>query len=100
KRAFLESVFKKVGGIGGREERGKAVVGERPGRVLARAAAAEVAAREQNLRALVARLVEHEVRVGRPHRGVGARLAAIEVAPGVEQVRAEARARDRLQELL
>src|SRR5207302_431421 len=41
----------------------ESVVAERPRRMLARAAAAEIAASKQNLRALVARLVEHKVRV-------------------------------------
>jgi hypothetical protein len=68
--------------------------------MLARAAAAEVATGKENLRALVARLVEHEVRVRSPARVVHPRLALIEITPGIEQVGAEARAIDRLQELL
>ena len=87
-------------GIRRRDERAEAVVGERPRSVFARAAAAEVAPREQNLRPLIARLIELEVRIEHPLAGLGPGLAAIEVAPGVEQVRAEARACDGLQELL
>jgi hypothetical protein len=48
----------------------------------------------------VARLVQHEVGFERPAAVVHAGLALVEVAPLVEQVRAEARALDRLQELL
>ena len=99
-QAVLVAVVEEDVGVRRRDQRPEAVVGQRPGRVLARAAAAEVAPREQDRRALVARLVEHELRVQRPLRVVHPGLAAIEVAPFVEQVRAEARALDRLQELL
>src|SRR6185503_15589195 len=50
----------------GRDDGLEAVVAQRPGRVLARGADAEVAARQQDLRALVARLVQHELRVLAP----------------------------------
>src|SRR5262245_24205660 len=63
----------------------EAVVAQRPRRVLARGADAEVLAREQDLRALVARLVEHELGV---------------LAPRGEAGVAEAGALDRLQVLL
>src|SRR5690606_41300950 len=66
--------------------------------MLPRRAAAEVLPRQQYLGALVARLVEHEVRV-RPALGVvHARLPGIQIAPLVEQVGTEAGALDRLQE--
>src|SRR5690606_8033183 len=78
----------------------KAVVFQRPRSVLARAAAAEVVAREQDLRAVVARLVEHEVGVERTLAVVRAGLADVEVAPLVEGVGAEPATLDRLQELL
>ena len=55
---------------------------------------------QENLRALVARVVQHERRVERSARVVHARLTGVEVAPGVEQVGAEPAALDRLQELL
>src|SRR4030095_14721623 len=83
-----------------RDQRAETVVGQRPGRVLPRAAATEVASREQDLRALVPGLIEHEIRIERSLADVASGLAPIEIAPRVEQIRAEARARDRLQELL
>src|SRR5262249_48231031 len=73
---------------------------QRPGRMLARAAAAEILAREQDLGALVARLVEHEIRVERALGVVLAGHARVEIAPGVEAVRAIAGAQDRREELL
>ena len=60
-QTVLEAVVEEDVAERGRDERAKAVVEQRPRRVLARAAAAEVAAREQDLRALVAWLVQHEV---------------------------------------
>ena len=70
--------------------------------MLAAGAAAEVAgARAAPRRPCIARLVQHEVGVRlAADAGSWPRLALVEVAPLVEQVRAEARARDRLQELL
>src|ERR1700739_3169343 len=68
--------------------------------MLARAAAAEVLTGEQDRRALVARLVQHEIRVQRTLRVVHARFAMVEISPLVECIRAEAGALDRLQELL
>ncbi|EXI71397.1 MAG: hypothetical protein AW07_03625 [Candidatus Accumulibacter sp. SK-11] len=68
--------------------------------MLARAAAAEVLARQQDLCPLVTRLIEHEVRVAWPLRAVLARFADIPIAPFVEQVGTKARTPDRLQELL
>src|SRR5271168_5055578 len=50
---------------GGRDDAAKAVVGERPGRVLAGRSAAKVLACNQNLRVLVLRLVQHEIRMRR-----------------------------------
>ena len=67
-QAVLEAVVVEDVGVRRRDHRAEAVVGERPRRVLARAAAAEVAAREQDRRALVARLVQHEVGIERPLR--------------------------------
>src|ERR1700728_2306582 len=68
--------------------------------MLARAAATEVLARQQHRCALIARLVQHEIRVQRTLRVVLTRLAVVEITPFVERVRTEARALDRLQELL
>ena len=74
-----------------RDHGAEAVVGERPGRVLARRAAAEIGAGQQNRRAGVARVVEDEL-------GTGAAVGA--EPPVVEQIPAEAGALDALQELL
>src|SRR5262245_39422914 len=54
-RVVLENLAER-----GRDHGAKAVVAQRPGCVLARRADAEVLAGEQDLRALVARLIEHE----------------------------------------
>src|SRR5688572_6789023 len=64
--AVLERVGEEDVGERGRDHAAKAVVHQRPGRVLARGAAAEVLAREQDGGAPVARLVEHELRVLAP----------------------------------
>src|SRR5690606_32820671 len=58
-----------------------------------------ILAREQDRRALVARLVQRELGIQRPDGVVHAGLAAIEVAPLVEQIRPEAGSLDRFQEL-
>src|SRR6185503_5268987 len=99
-QAVLEAVVVEDVRVRRRDQRAKAVIGERPRRVLARAAAAEVAPREQDRRALVTRLVQHEVGIGLARRRIHARLAVVGVTPRVEQVDAEARTPDRLQELL
>ena len=81
--------------------RPETVVAQRPRRVLARGAAAEVLAREQDCRAAgSAAGSARNPGLSGALRVVHARLAVIEIAPLVEQVRAEARALDRLQELL
>src|SRR5574337_987454 len=98
--AVLEAVVEEDVGIARRDQRAKAVLLQRPGRVLAARPAAEVLAREQDRRALVARLVQHEVGVRAARGRVHAGLAVVQVAPLVEQVRAEAGLLDRLEELL
>src|SRR5712692_8063140 len=99
-QAVLAAVVEEYVGVGRREERAKTVLGKRPGRVLPRASAAEVLARKQYAGALVARLVEDEIGVERAARTGLVRLAFAEVAPGIEEIRPEPRALDRLQELL
>src|SRR5207245_9199781 len=84
---------------GGGDDGAKAIVQQCPWRVLPRAAAPEVQSREQDLSALIARRVQHEVWIERSLRVVHSRLSAIEVTPGIEQIRAEARSIDRLEEL-
>src|SRR5262245_6257614 len=83
--AVLEAVGEENVGEGRRDHAAEAVVHQRPRRVLARRAAAEVLAREQDVRALVLRPVEHELRVA---------------APGGEQPGRVAGALDRLQVFL
>ena len=63
-QAVLEAVVEEDVGEARRDDRAESRTAERPGRVLARGAAAEVLAREQDRGAPVARLVQHEVRVG------------------------------------
>src|SRR6478736_4297703 len=84
-KAVLEAVVEENVGERRRDHAAEARVHQRPGRVLARGAAAEVLAREQDARALVLRPVQHELRI---------------VAPGGEQPFGVARALDRLQVLL
>ena len=64
-----QSVFERVVaediGEGGGDDRADAPAGQRPGGMLARGAAAEVIAGQQDLRALVLGLVERQTRVGR-----------------------------------
>src|SRR3954468_9532779 len=99
-QAVLERVVEEDVGEARGDQRAKAVLLDGPGSVFARGAAAEVAAGEQHGGTLVARLVQHEVRIRPAAGGVLPRLAVIEVAPRVEQVRTEAGLADRLEELL
>jgi hypothetical protein len=52
------------------------------------------------LRALIARLIQHEIRIERAVAAILPRFAVVEIAPLVEQIRPEAAALDGLQELL
>src|SRR5438477_110263 len=99
-QAVLAAVAEEYVGVGRRDERPKTIFGKRPGRVLPRASAAEVLAREQYAGALVAWLVEDEIGVERAARGGPVRPALVEVTPGIEEIRPESRALDRLEELL
>ncbi len=63
-RPFLKQLLKKMSAKLGAITARKPYCVERPGRVLAAGAAAEVLARQQDAGALVARLVQHEVGVG------------------------------------
>ncbi len=75
----------------GRDDHAKAKVGERPGGVLAAGTAGEVLARDENLRALVTRVVEHKR---------GDRLAVRRLPPVEEQKIAVAGTLDALEKLL
>jgi len=99
-REAVEAIIEEDVGKTRRDDGAEAVVFQRPGRVFARTAAAEILARQQDLRSLVARLVQHEIRIERALAVVHARLAVIQIAPFVERIRAEAGSFDRLQELL
>src|ERR1700730_10453562 len=89
--AVLETVVVENVGERGRDHAADAEIEERPRRVLARGAAAEIVAGHQNLGLAVGRLVEDETRI----------LAAVVlVAKLREQGLAEAGALDRLQILL
>ena len=99
-QAVLVAVTEEDVGERRRNHAAKPVIDQRPGRVLARGPAAEILARQEDLRTLVARLVEDEIRVERAARVVHPGLAVVEVAPRIEQVGSEAGALDRLEELL
>ena len=89
--AVLEAVVVENVAERGRDHAGDAEILERPGRVLARGAAAEIVVGDQDLRLAVGRLVEHEI---------GILAAVVAVAPLGEQALAEPGALDRLQILL
>ena len=89
--AVLEAVAVEDIGEAGRDDSADAIVQQRPGRVLARAAAAEVLTRDDDLGLAVGGLVQDEVRV------LGAVLI---ITHFLEQVLAQASAVDCFQELL
>ena len=80
-REFFSEFCLKMSAKRGADDRAEAELGERPGGVLARAAAAEIIAGEQHLSALRARLVEDEIGLG---------MAFGVVAPVVEELLVEA----------
>src|SRR6185437_6487771 len=81
-------VVEDVGKIG-RDDAADAVIQQRPGRVLARGPAAEILVRDDDLRLAKRLLVQHEIRVLR---------AVLGKAQRIEQMHAQPRALDRLQE--
>src|SRR6266446_3005743 len=89
--AVLEAVVVEDVGEGRRDNAAYAEIEQRPGRVLARRAAAEIRARDEDLRVSVCRLVEHEVGI----------LGAVRLRALLEKQRgAEPGAFDGFQELL
>ena len=94
-----EAVFARIGmkniGEGRRNNAAESVVGKRPGGMLPGGSAAEVFARDQNLRALVARVIENEIGM----RRAGVRTL-LNTPPIEEKEWAIAGAFDPLQELL
>src|SRR3989338_9237551 len=99
-QAVLEAVVEKNVGETRRDDGAETVIFQRPRRVLARTAAAEIFARQQNLRTPITRLVQHKIRIQWTLAVIHARLAVIQITPFVERIRAETGALDRLQELL
>ena len=89
--AVLEAVIVENVGEGRRDHAANAEIEQCPGRMLARRAAAEIIAGDQDLRLAIGRLVEHEFRQF---------LAVLVIAHLIEQRLAEPRPLDRLQELL
>ena len=89
--AVLEAVVVENIGEAGRDHAAYAEIEQRPGRMLAAGAAAEIVAGDQDLRLAVGRLVEHEVRI------LGAVLLVAHLG---EQPGAEPGALDRLQIIL
>src|SRR5690349_21637903 len=100
KQAVLEADVVEDVAERGRDHALEAEFLQGPGRVLARAAAAEVLARKQDLGPLVARLVQYEVRIERALRVVLPGLPGVEITPCVKAVRAVAGPQDRRKELL
>src|SRR5690606_24210688 len=96
----LETVIEENIGKARPDNGAKTEVFQCPRRVLTRRAAAEVITHQQHRSTLVARLVEHEIRIKRALGVIHARLAVIEIAPFIEGIGAKARTLDRLQELL
>ena len=99
-KPFLKQLLKKMSAKLGAMTQRKPYWSMRPGRVFAAGAAAEVLAGQQDAGALVARLVQHEVRIGLAAVWVLAGLTRVQVAPCVKQVGAKAGLADRLEELL
>src|SRR4051812_12704758 len=99
-QSILETIVIENVGVARCNNRAKSVIFQRPRRMLTRRTATEVLSREQNAGALVARLVQNEVRIALARAVIHAGFAAIQVTPGIEQVDAEPRTLDRLQELL
>src|SRR5262245_56962051 len=96
----LEAIVVENIGETGRDDRLKTVLQQRPWRVLARGAAAEVLARQEYRGALVTRLIQDEILVERAFRVIHAGLAVIQVTPFVEKIGPVAGALDRLEILL
>src|SRR5690606_5548684 len=98
-QTVLETVVEENIGVRRRNNGPETELGKRPGSVLAAGAAAKILARQQNGGALIAVLVQHEIRIERPLGIIHAWLAMVQIAQFVEQVGAKARALDGLEEL-
>src|SRR5690606_36015032 len=99
-QAVLEAVAVEDLGEARRDDRTDAPVGQRPRSVLAARAATEVGPGEKDVGPGIAWLVERKLKVQRALGAVLVGLAAVKVAPLVEQMRAEAGALDDHQKLL
>src|SRR5690606_20784518 len=100
KYSILHAVVEENIGKTRRDDAAEPVVVQSPGGVLAAGAAAEILPRQQDARALVARLIHDEIRIQRTPAAVLVGLALVQITRLVEQVLAKAGALDRLQELL
>ena len=89
KTVFVAVVEEDVGEAGG-DDGAEAVVVQCPRGVFARGAAAEVFARQQDLRALVTRLIQGKIGVQRAFAVVHARFAVVEITPFVKGIGTEA----------
>src|SRR5690606_20104420 len=96
----LEAVVEEDVSKARRDDSAETIFFQRPRRVFATGAATKVFPGEQYAGALITCVIEHEIRIQRTLGVVLIRLPDIQVTPFIEQVRAEARALDRLQELL
>src|SRR3990167_9355669 len=99
-QAVLEAVVEEDVGVARRDDAAETVFLQRPRRMFTTGTATEVFAGQQHAGALITLGVEDEVLVQRALGVVLIRLPDIQVAPLIEQVWAEPRALDRLQELL
>ena len=99
-QAVLEAVIEKNIGITGCNYHAKTIVFQCPRRMLTRRTAAKIFTGQQNLCALVTRLVQHKIRIELALAVVHTRLAVIQIAPLVKSIRTKTRTFDRLQKLL
>ena len=99
-QAALERIIEKDIAVGRRNHHSETALEQRPGCMFTRGTAAEILPRHQHRGIAIARLIENEIGVARPVGAIHLRLAFVEVAPGIEQIRAEAGTPDRLQKLL
>ena len=99
-QSVLDAVLRKDVGEAGSNQHADAVSPQRPRRMFAAGAAAEIAAREQDRCTGVARQVQDKVWIRASRLQIHAGFAQVDIAQAVEEVRAKARALDRLHELL
>src|SRR5580700_2451592 len=89
--AVLEAVVVKDIRIARRQNRTKAIIENRPGSVFAARSASEIRARQQNRCILIARIIQHEIRIG---------IFTAVITPVVKKHAAITFAREKFQKLL